>query len=73
MLRVQLFVQLHHFILVYYVFPQLVKCVLFHYLIDHLCLLFKYSITFDAFKKSQDTSLFKVLCKLILMIYILFV
>ena len=29
---------------------------------------------FDAFKKkSQDTSLFKVLCKLILMIYILFV
>ena len=31
-------------------------------------------LPFDAFKKkSQDTSLFKVLCKLILMIYILFV
>ena len=29
-------------------------------------------LPFDAFKKSQDTSLFKVLCKLILMIYILF-
>ena len=31
-------------------------------------------LPFDAFKKmSQDTSLFKVICKLILMIYILFV
>ena len=31
-------------------------------------------LPFDAFKKkSQDASLFKVLCKLILMIYILFV
>ena len=31
-------------------------------------------LPFDALKKkSQDTSLFKVLCKLILMIYILFV
>ena len=32
------------------------------------------SLPFDAFKKkSQDTSLFKVLCELIPMIYILFV
>ena len=28
-------------------------------------------LPFDAFKKSQDTSLFKVLCKLILIVFIL--
>ena len=30
-------------------------------------------LPFDALKKSQETSLFKVLCKLILIVFILFV
>ena len=37
MLRVRLFVHVH--LLVYYVFPQLVKRVLIHSLIDLLCML----------------------------------
>ena len=42
MLRVRLFVHVHHLILVYYVFPQLVKRVLIHSLIDLLCMLFQH-------------------------------
>ena len=42
MLRVRLFVHVHPLILVYYVFPQLVKCVLIHSLIDHLCMLLQH-------------------------------
>ena len=38
MLRVRLFVHVHLLILVYYVFPQLVKRVLIHSLIDLLCM-----------------------------------
>ena len=32
----------HPLILVYYVFPQLVKYVLIQYLIDHLCMLLRH-------------------------------
>ena len=42
MLRVRLFVHVHHLILVYYVFPQLVKRVLIHSLIDLLCMLLQH-------------------------------
>ena len=84
MLRVRLFVHVHHLILVYYVFPQLVKRVLIHSLIN-FCVhaaptlwnaldLDIRLLPFDAFKKkSQDTSLSEVLCTLILIVFILFV
>ena len=42
MLRVRLFVHVHLLILVYYVFPQLVKRVLIHSLIDLLCMLLQH-------------------------------
>ena len=42
MLRVRLFVHVHPLILVYYVFPQLVKRVLIHSLIDLLCMLLQH-------------------------------
>ena len=42
MLRVRLFVHVHLLILVYYVFPQLVKHVLIHSLIDLLCMLLQH-------------------------------
>ena len=42
MLRVRLFVNVHLLILVYYVFPQLVKRVLIHSLKDLLCMLFQH-------------------------------
>ena len=85
MLRVRLFVHVHLLILVYYVFPQLVKRVLIHSFFDRS---FVYAaptlwnaldldnrlLPFDAFKKkSQDPSLSDVFCKLILIVFILFV
>ena len=42
MLGVRLFVHLDHLILVHYVFPQLVKRVLIHSLIDLLCMLLQH-------------------------------
>ena len=42
MLRVRLFVHMYLFILVYNVFPQLVKRVLIHSLIDLLCMLLQH-------------------------------
>ena len=42
MVRVRLFVHVHLLILVYYVFPQLVKRVLIHSLIDILCMLLQH-------------------------------
>ena len=42
MLRVRLFVHVHLLIFVYYVFPQLVKRVLIHSLIDLLCMLLQH-------------------------------
>ena len=42
MLRVRLLVHVHPLIIVYYVFPQLVKCVLIDSLIDHLCMLLQH-------------------------------
>ena len=41
-LRVRLFVHVHLLILVNCVFPQLVKCVLIHSLINHLCMLLQH-------------------------------
>ena len=83
MLRVRLFVHVHPLIIVYYVFPQLVKRVLIHSLIDHLCMLLQHCgmpliyILDDCplmlSKKGQDTSLSEVFCKMILIISILFV
>ena len=46
-------------ILVYYVFPQLVKRVLIHSLIDLLCMLLQHcGMPFDTFKKSVKTHLY---------------
>ena len=42
MLRVRLFVHVHPFIIVYYEFPQLEKCVLIHSFIDHLCMMLQH-------------------------------
>ena len=42
MLKVRLFVHVQLLILVYYVFPQLVKRVLIHSLIDLLCILLQH-------------------------------
>ena len=42
MLRARLFVHVLLLILVYYVFPQLVKRALIHYLIDLLCMLLQH-------------------------------
>ena len=42
MLIVRLFVHVHLLILVYYVFRQLVKDMLIHSLIDHLCMLLQH-------------------------------
>ena len=62
MVRVRIFVHVHLFILVYYVFPQLVKRVLIHSLIDLLCMLLQHCgmldldirlLPFDAFKKES--------------------
>ena len=39
---IRLLVYVHPLIIVYYVFPQLVKCVLIHSLIDHLCMLLQH-------------------------------
>ena len=68
MLRVRLFVHVHLLILVYYVFPQLVKRVLIHSLIDFLCMLLQPCgmpldldirlLPFDTFKKSVKTHLY---------------
>ena len=82
MLRVRLFVHVHLLILVYYVFPQLVKRVLIHSLIDLLCMLPQHCVIhldldirllpFDATKErsvmGQDASLSEVFCKLILIV-----
>ena len=63
----------------FYVFPQLVKRVLIHSLIDLLCMLLQhYGMPFIKILeycplKCQDTSLSEVLCKLILIVFILFV
>ena len=83
MLRVRLFVHVYPLILVYYVFPQLVKRVLIHYFIDLLCMLLQHCgmplilileyCPLVLTKKCQDTSLSEVLCKLILIVFILFV
>ena len=83
MLRVRLFVHVHLLILVYYVFPQLVK--LAHSFFDR-SLVYAAPTLWNArdldirllpfdifFKKCQDTSLSEVLCKLILIVFILFV
>ena len=40
--NVQLFVHVHPLNLVYYVIPQLVKCVLIHSLTYHLCMLLQH-------------------------------
>ena len=77
-------VHVHLLILVYYVFPQLIKRVLIHSLIDFFVYvaptlwnaldLDMRLLPFDTFKKKcQDTSLSEVLCKLILIVFILFV
>ena len=61
MLRVRLFVHMHPLILVYYVFPQLVKRVLIHSLIDLLWNALDLDIRllpFDKFKKSVKTHLY---------------
>ena len=55
MLRVRLFVHVHLLILVYYVFPQLVKRVLIHSLTDHEL---RDLEIFDAFKKRVKTHLY---------------
>ena len=64
-------------------FPQLVKRVLIHYFIDLLCMLLQHCgmplilileyCPLVLTKKYQDTSLSEVLCKLILIVFILFV
>ena len=72
MIRVRLFVHAHDLILVYYVFPHLVKCMLIQSLIDHLCVLLLHSgmplmyiLENDCLlmlsTKNQDTSLSEVL------------